>query len=186
MVDKDQMEWEIVLEEFKSLRTEILGKTENAYKILGLLVTGIGTLLGVAIQSKIFTLALVLPLVIIISIFLFESEGRAIVNAAKYISMVENEYIKNDEIIGWEKWLENNPDKKRIYHVFGNVSLVVLFIMYIGCIFIVIVFPEDAIDSHFINPNFKYFAGLIYLSIGIGAIYYIHTYVDSMRSERKM
>ena len=77
MAEKDD-EWELLIEEYKSLRQEQLNKMDKQYQITGLGIGAIATLLAAAYENLIYPLFLILPLVILAFMALYEAESRAI------------------------------------------------------------------------------------------------------------
>ncbi len=139
MID-DTREWDLLLEGYKSIRTESLNKMDKQYQIMGLGVGGIALLIGIMIQYKIYFLFLLLPIIIVSALFLYHAENCAIINAGNYAKMIETKYIKineklaPEEKLGWETWLENHPAKCKAYVIADIAFAVILIILYIFCI----------------------------------------------------
>jgi hypothetical protein len=134
-------EWQLILEEYKTLRQEQLNKMDKQYQITGLGTGGVATLLALAYEKTIYPLFLILPLVILALMALYEAESGAIIRAGEYIKNLEMATITNHNELGWERWLSNedrnrtcNKDKARVYNFIDHSSRCVLFLLYFGCI----------------------------------------------------
>ncbi len=165
--NKDRKEWELLLEEYRSLRNEALAKMERQYKIIGLGVGGIGTLLGIAFQFQIYPLFLVLPLAIVSSMVLFDAERDSILNIGGYICNLEKEIITNSKLKGWEVWLRDGSEKRKAYKHFDYASLAILFVLLIGCIIGILCFSGEVSGFEILNNFlFRYIIASVYFVIG--------------------
>ncbi|RXA20858.1 hypothetical protein EQO05_03835 [Methanosarcina sp. MSH10X1] len=78
------------LEEYKSLRGEILDKMEKDFRTLSLGVGGITVILGFVFQYEIYELFYILPLLIAANAYRYKAETASILNAGEYICRLEN------------------------------------------------------------------------------------------------
>ena len=83
-------EWDLILEELKSLRAEELSKMDKQYQIIGFGISAIAALLALAIQYKVYSLFFVLPIVIISVMCLYHYERSLISNIGAYIKNLED------------------------------------------------------------------------------------------------
>jgi hypothetical protein len=181
--EKDE-EWELILEEYKSLRQEQLNKMDKQYQITGIGIGGVATLLAAAYEELIYPLFLILPLVIIAFMALYEAESGAIIRAGEYIKILETDILKKHSELGWERWLATehkdktcigNKPKTRIYNLIDHSSRCVLFLLYMGCILGIITFPEQKSDFIFLGGDiFRYILTSLYILIGAG-IFLVYT-----------
>lgn len=165
--NSDEKEWELLLEEYKSLREEALAKMERQYRIIGLGVGGIGILLSMAFQFQVYPLFLVLPLSIISSMVLFDAERDSILNIGEYTYNLEKEIITNSKLKGWEVWLREGTKKRKAYMHFDYASFSILFFLFIGSIIGIICFKCEVSGFEILTmPLFKYILVSTYLVAG--------------------
>ena len=106
-------EIDFALEQYKTLRKEILDKMGLSYRTLSLGVGGITVILGFVFEYKIYELFFVLPLLILANSYRYRAETKCIINAGTYIMKIENSiYRKNSKVNKY------NKDK-----IFGNELL---------------------------------------------------------------
>ena len=159
-LDKDELTF--ALEEYKTLRAEILSKMDNQYKILSLGIGGIAILFGAIDKIAIDELFAVMPFLIIANAFLYRIESMAIINAGIYIRDIEkiiyynhNNLNINDKM-GWETRL-----KREVYKPFNYVADIIFTVLYFLSIF--------KVSQCLIIPNLTYkltpavFAIIIYI-----------------------
>ncbi|WP_440954159.1 hypothetical protein ACSAZK_10870 [Methanosarcina sp. Mfa9] len=160
-------EWDLILEEFRSLREEELGKMDKQYKILALGVSGTGTLLGLAFQYSLYPLFLVLPLIILSFMSLYHWERLSILNAAEYIRGLEGHFIKDYPESGWERWLKKHPKKCAVYAFTELVSTFCVFCIYLLCIYGILASDFGTGSFIFIGSlRFRYLASAFYFLLG--------------------
>jgi hypothetical protein len=176
MSEKENEEWELIIEEYKSLRQEQLNKMDKQYQITGLGIGAIATLLATAYEKLIYPLFLILPLVILSFMALYEAESCAIIRVGEYIKKLETDKINENNELGWERWLAiGNKDKSRIYNLIDHSSRCVLFLLYIGCILGMITFPERESNFLFLSGDiFRYVLASLYVLVGTG-IFLVYT-----------
>ena len=133
------------LEEYKSLREEILSKMERNFRILSLGVGGITVILGFVFQYKINELFFVLPILILANSYRYKAETAAILNAGEYICKIENSIYRQNSYLGkcdtdkvfgdlgWENYLRNEM-KRKIYNSHGHTADLILGSLYILCV----------------------------------------------------
>lgn len=142
--------WEFIIEQYKWLRQEQLNKKDKQYQITSLGIGGIVALLGIAFQFDVYSLFLLIPIVIIISIVMFDAECHAIINISDYGYNLEEAIISNIDdgklkALGWERWLRENrlndnvTNKAEPYYIFDLASKLALFTLYFGCVLYIIV-----------------------------------------------
>ncbi|MFY1110630.1 MAG: hypothetical protein AB3K77_02965 [Methanosarcinaceae archaeon] len=117
---------DFLLEEYKSLREEILDKMGKNFKTLSLGVGGITIILGFVFKYEVNELFFVLPFLIVANAYRYKAETAAILNASEYIRKIENSiYRLNSNLdkcvydpvfgdLGWENYLEKN-NKRTVY-----------------------------------------------------------------------
>ena len=184
MVEKENEEWGLIIEEYKSLRQEQLNKMDKQYQITGLGIGGVATLLAAAYEALIYPLFLILPLVILAFMALYEAESGAIIRAGEYIKKLETNIINTHNELGWERWLAtedqdktrtSGKDRARIYNLIDHSSRCVLFLLYIGCILGIITFPERKSDFVFLGGDiFRYALASLYTLVGAG-VFLVYT-----------
>jgi len=171
--NNDEKEWELLLEEYNSLRSEALEKMERQYRIISLGVGGVGTLLAIAFQLQVYPLFLVLPLAIIASMILYDSERDAIMNIGEYVFNLEQEFLANSKVKGWETWLREGAkkgefEKRKPYRHFDYASLTILFTLLIGCIIGIFSFSGEVKGFEILNSSlFRIIIALIYFLVGL-------------------
>ncbi len=171
-IDNNGHEWELVLEEYKSLREEELNKMDKQYQIIGLGTGGIGALLSLAIEFKVYSLFLLLPLMIISMMSLYHFERMSILNIGGYVKNLEDEYIKtgvqrDKGTLGWEKWLEKNIEKRRIYIIIEMFSTISLFLIFLLSIYVITISPPTEKGLELItSTQSRDIIALIYLLFG--------------------
>ena len=127
-------EMDFALEEYKTLRKEILDKMERSYKILSLGVGGIAVILGFVFGYEIYELFFVLPWLILANAHLYRGETNAIINAGTYIKKIENSIYKKDfGDMGWENYLEKR-NKRKIYKPHKHAAYIIFGSLYVMCI----------------------------------------------------
>ncbi|MCD4809747.1 MAG: hypothetical protein K8R17_07600 [Methanosarcinales archaeon] len=107
-------EIDFALEEYKTLRKEILDKMERSYKTLSLGVGGITVILGFVFEYKIYELFFVLPFLILANSYRYRAETKAIINAGSYIKKIENSVMACNVVVIWVECLFINYGKKQI------------------------------------------------------------------------
>jgi hypothetical protein len=153
--EKTSHEWDLLLEEYRTLRTEILNKMDKQYQIIGLGIGGVSILLGFALQDKIYGIFFILPLIIISAILLFDSEKTAILNAGEYIrTVIEEPILSHSRFLGWERWLLENKDKCKAYDYIEKVSLLILYILNLMSIYGILNYGTIRYIDYIIN--FRY------------------------------
>jgi hypothetical protein len=168
----DEKEFQFKIEIYKSLREEALAKMERQYKVIGLGVGGIGVLLGIAFQFKVYPLFLIIPLSIIASMVIFDSERGAMFNIGKYMRRIERELICETNVQGWENWLiekakGDNKLKRRTYMHFDYAALSILLVLLVGCIIGIIEFKGDISGFEGLtNFNIRFAIALFYSAVG--------------------
>lgn len=167
MSDKCDLERDLLLEEYKSLRQEQMNKMDKQYMITGLGIGGIAALLTAAFEKEIYPLFLILPLVILAVMTLYEAESYAIIRAGEYIKAFEENFITENKNLGWERWLKEK-NKGTIYDLIDHSSRSILFFLYIGCILGIYAFPDDGGEFGFLSEiEFRYLLFAIYALIGV-------------------
>ena len=138
-------EMDFALEEYKTLRKEILDKMERSYKTLGLGVGGIAVILGFVFEYEIYELFFVLPWLILANSYLYKAETNAIIHAGTYIKEIEKFiYMKNSTAnkcnenaifgdMGWENYLERENGRK-IYKPHEYAADIIFGSLYFMCI----------------------------------------------------
>ncbi len=136
---------DFVLEEYKSLREEILAKMEKNFKTLCLGVGGITVILGFVFEYDINELFFVLPLLIVANAYRYKAETASILNAGEYIRKIENSiYRQNSSFsecdtdkafgdLGWENYLQKDG-KRKIYRPHGYTADIIFGSLYFLCV----------------------------------------------------
>jgi hypothetical protein len=176
MEEEIKEEWQLILEEYKTLREEQFDKMERQYQITGLGVGGIATLLAAAYQYKIYPIFLILPLVILALMALYEAESCAIIRAGEYIKKLESEIIIEHKDLGWERWLASSEDsclpsektgkKFQVYDIIDNASRIILFLLFLVCITGILTVSNDS--EFIIRTEFRYLLAILYSALGVG------------------
>ncbi|MGF7118578.1 hypothetical protein [Methanobacterium oryzae] len=178
--DIHKLEWELLIEEYKSLREEALAKMERQYRVIGLGIGGIGILLGIAFQFQIYPLFLILPTLIILSMVLFDSERDSLLNIGEYIAEMEKGIIINNKLKGWEMWIRMPKDiekqkektRREAYKHFDYASFLILFFLLLGCILGIICFSGQIIGFEGLtNIYFRYSLSFFYILVGLFLLY---------------
>jgi len=114
----------VILEEYKSLRTESLTSMQNQQSILRFGITALGVLLGLAFTVEDLTdrfaiLTLLIPALSLVFFLIYGIEFGRMVRVGRYIENIErriNMKIKHfnnlKEPLGWEQWLEFRVDNQ--------------------------------------------------------------------------
>ena len=127
--------WELIVEEYRFLRKEEINKMEKQYTILSLGVGGIGLLIGIAFEKNSYPIFMILPLIILLSMSLFDAEREAIKNIGDYLYSVEKNILGLEGfkgIKGWERWLK---PRRKPYQNYDRACFAILFIFYFACVF---------------------------------------------------
>jgi len=189
MTEKDMTNKEsFALEEYKSLREEILDKMEKDFRTLSLGVGGITVILGFVFEYKIYELFFVLPLLIAANAYRYKAETASILNAGEYICKLENSiYRQNsrlsksdtDEIfgdLGWENYLRRER-RRKIYKPHAHTADVIFGSLYLLCLI-------ESWDRNF-NPHrfITIFSTILFLIIGVFWAHLIYVEWKSRKSE---
>jgi hypothetical protein len=126
-------EKEFMLEEYRTLRKEILNKMDKQYNILSLGVGGITVIFGAIFSYKAYLLLFVLPFLIFANAFIYLTETRAIINAGKYIKELESKLYAADSM-GWEHFLSKHKSRKKIYMLFEYAMDLIFLTLYSFCV----------------------------------------------------
>lgn len=160
------------LEEYKSLRGEILDKMEKDFRILSLGVGGITVILGFVFEYEIYELFYILPLLITANAYRYKAETASILNAGEYICKLENSvYRQNSSLsksdtdqvfgeLGWENYLRREG-KRKIYKLHGYTADVIFGSLYLLCLI-------ESWDRN-LSPHryITIFSTVLFLTIGI-------------------
>jgi len=155
---------DFALEEYKTLRKEILDKMERSYKTLSLGVGGIAVILGFVFEYKIYELFFVLPWIILANSYRYSAETNAIINAGTYIKKIENYIYRKDSTVtankctkynisgdmGWENYLENE-NKRKIYKPHKYAADIIFASLYFMCIIGAFGYNKDLLETFLLN-----------------------------------
>lgn len=176
----------MILEEFKSLRSEELNKMDKQYQIIGLGTTGAGALAAVAFKENVYSLFIILPILIITIMGLYHIEKISIKNVGEYLLVLEDMYIKtkledkkiklNGETLGWEKWI-NRPERCYIYAWSEIISTLSLFIIFFLCVYGMLTSSPKGFE--FINGSQLKIASLYFL---IGIVAFFKCNLDNLKA----
>ena len=169
-------EIDFALEEYKTLRKEILDKMERSYKTLSLGVGGITVILGFVFEYKIYELFFVLPFLILANSYRYRAETKAIINAGSYIKKIENSIYRKDSTanksnkdkifgdMGWENYLESD-NKRQIYKPHEHAADIIFASLYSMCIIGAFVYNKNEIEIFSLNVIIFFYmiAGILYL-----------------------
>jgi len=169
-------EIDFALEEYKTLRKEILDKMERSYKTLSLGVGGITVILGFVFEYKIYELFFVLPFLILANSYRYRAETKAIINAGSYIKKIENSIYRKDSTanksnkdkifgdMGWENYLESD-NKRQIYKPHEHAADIIFASLYSMCIIGAFVYNKNEIEIFSLNIIIFFYmiAGILYL-----------------------
>lgn len=179
-------EKDFALEEYKTLRKEILDKMDRNYKTLGLGVGGITVLFGLAFQYQVYELFFVLPLFILANAYRYRAEKTAIIIAGEYIRKIENSIYRKDSTtnknvedklfgdMGWENYL-NRAGRRKDYEPFAHTGDLIFGGLYVICILgmwnynqnISLNIPSTDIQLYIPSVLIILSINLIYIIIGI-------------------
>lgn len=120
-----QTQISLVVAEYSSLRTEILKLIELQAQLVSLSVLAVGTVLGVAIQTKNSSLAFVYPLLSLILGIAWLNHSHAISRCAAYLSQ-ELEPRFGGVALGWERFVRRTPLRFGKFGYWGIRSVFVL------------------------------------------------------------
>jgi len=166
---------EFALEEYKTLRVEILSKMSNQYKILTLGVGGITVIFGAIFKLELYELFFVLPALIFANAYLYKAETHAMINAGSYIKKIENCLYRNNSNLngcdedkafadmGWE-----NSLKRKIYKPFEYAADIIF-----GSLYIMSVTGARTYNQAQVSPIASDAGMVVYIIILVCWIYYI-------------
>jgi len=172
-------EMDFALEEYKTLRKEILDKMERSYKILGLGVGGIAVILGFVFEYEIYELFFVVPWLILANLYLYKAETNAIINAGTYIKKIEKFiYMKNSTAnnrnenaifrdMGWENYLEVK-NKRKIYKPHEYAADIIFGILYFMCIAGAFRYNKNLLEIYLLY-------GIIFFYVSVGLVFWLDT-----------
>lgn len=169
----DEIECKFKIEVYKSLREEALAKMERQYRVIGLGAGGIGVLLGIAFQFQVYPLFLIIPLLIILSMAMYDAERGAILNIGKYMGALERELISKNNLNGWDNWLvqmsgDDKSKKRKTYINFDYAAFSFLLALLMGCVIGIISFQGNIKGfEEFTNLYIRYAFALIYVAVGL-------------------
>lgn len=115
-----EIEIQIILEEYRSLRSEITQSMSNGNNIMAFGLATIGVVLHAALSVKsslmpYWILLLVIPLLSYFILSMWFSEQQRISRASHYLTRLEVKIAKKTNIHGlleWEHWLRNTVNDK--------------------------------------------------------------------------
>lgn len=179
-MEKEQ--WDFILKQYELIRQEQLSKKDKQYQIISLGIGGIASLFALSYQYNIYPFFLIMPSMILISLFIFDAECNAISNVSNYGYYLERKIIQNLEF-GWEGWLrrENDQsdetDRRKAYQDFELASMGIMGLLYIVYILGIITFQKSleipqTEFGFFISDVFRYALASVYVVSGLRLVIY--------------
>lgn len=181
-MEKEQ--WDLILKQYELIRQEQLSKKDKQYQIISLGIGGIASLFALSYQYNIYPFFLIMPSMILISLFIFDAECNAISNVSNYGYDLERKIIQNPEF-GWEVWLrrENDQsdetDRRKAYQDFELASMWIMGLLYIVYILGIITFQKSPVAQQtefgfFISDVFRYVLASVYVVSGLILVIYFY------------
>ena len=99
--------------QFDSLRAEILGIKERVIRLQIIGVTGIPVVIGAGQKLDLVAILMAAPIITLIFAFILVFEQNSLMRVGEYIRTQLEPLLCEDELIGWEKWLEERPHRRR-------------------------------------------------------------------------
>jgi hypothetical protein len=129
VMDPDSREF--LLLQFKTLRDEILGKTERVVRIQIIGVTAIPLVIGAGEKYGISSVLAAAPIVTVVFALILLYEQNGIMRAGKYLR-VHLETLFLQHLTGWEEWLEMYPVNRRAEAFFARAAHIAFSLYYLG------------------------------------------------------
>ena len=177
-------EQEYMLQEYKTLRHEILkAKDRNANLFIGAL-TVIPSLVGIFKYLDQELLLVISPVIILSGCLIFLFEQNSIMRAARYIRKEIEPRLAGEKHLGWERFLEQNPETTRIAEKYLGYSGALFFVVYfLASSFLA---GKTLYDNHFNQVTMIFLVSTYLSSLFIFLFYYIKLYPGSSSSADRL
>jgi hypothetical protein len=123
---------DFLIEEYKTLREEILSKVERSIRLQLIGVTAIPLVIGSGQGFELTFAVAVSPIVTTLFILILLYENIGIMRAGKYIRTKIEPALREDGELGWESWLELDRINRKPERVFAWASYIAFCLYYIG------------------------------------------------------
>ena len=154
--------------QFNTLRDEILSLKARVSRILIAALSGIPIIIATGDKLKLDFLIITAPIITAVAMFLILSEQNGIMRAGRYIRKHLEPKIKQQNILGWEEYLESE-EINRSCERYLLVSVVTVFsVYYIGSSLLAYLTIQTKYGLKYAN-----FLLLIYLSATLFFVYFI-------------
>lgn len=120
------------LEQYRALRTEILGKIERVVRLQLVGVTAIPLVVAAGDHYDLTAVVAAAPVITVIFALILLYEQNAIMRAGKFIRTVLEPELRGDAKIAWEEWLERHPENRRPERFFAWSAHLAFSLYYAG------------------------------------------------------
>jgi hypothetical protein len=164
-----ETEKEFLVLQFQALREEILALKVRVMRIQTMGLTGIPVLIGLAVKYDIPEVLYVGPLLTIVVCLMILCEQCSIMRAGNYIRNHIEPYFLPEDMVGWEKYLEG--EKQRRAEKYFRFSTLLLYLLYwLGGTILAL---KELSERHIIE--YVIAAIVIYIvAFGFGVYYYLN------------
>jgi hypothetical protein len=125
-----------LLEQFKALREEILGKIERVVRIQLIGITAIPLVIGAGEKYDLTAVIAAGPIVTIVFALILLYEQNGIMRAGRYIRQQLEPALRTQKVLGWEEWLEHHPVNRKAERFFAWSTPIAFSLYYIGGTFL--------------------------------------------------
>ncbi len=168
---------EMILEEFRALRTEVDSTKSRAVKTVWLGLTTVPVLTFISELPNVHFLGPLIPFVVLVLTVLFVSEEHALMRCGRYIRERIEPLVESGA--GWESWLESQPQLRQMDRYFFGCFLLTFFVFYAGSVGVAITRLWSNDDFGTTGDVKAMAGGVVY---AIGAIWMIFTMLHHWRS----
>lgn len=127
---------EFLLQQFLTVREEVKETKDRMFKIMGFGLVVVPASDFVAQSSKIGTITLSLPILVLVVALMYLSENNALMRCGKYIRTVLEPQMS--EAMGWESWLEvkENYGARDVDKNLARAFYLLFFVYFVGAVFL--------------------------------------------------
>jgi len=161
-LDLDLHKIEILQQRYGWLRNEIVMNLEHRYKLMQFLMALLPVTYSVIVVSKLYFIAFLASILVLIISILFYSENRSIVDKSNYLLILE-EYIDSNaklSINGWETYARDPQMKKARATMTLHITFMLLFFFsysFYNLIFCLNLPYNDELNSWLSNQHYSLF-----------------------------
>ncbi|MDD5773102.1 MAG: hypothetical protein PHX78_06505 [bacterium] len=125
--DKDR---EFLINQFNTLRTEILALKERVVRTQTISISGIPLLVAAGEKLNLDFVIIVSPIITAVVVLMLSFEQNSIMRAGRYIRIHIEPKLKSKHIIGWEEFLEKHGENNRSAEKYFLCSVIIASALY--------------------------------------------------------